>query len=239
MTFILTMLTTYLKSAGRRRLTYVLRALLAFAAFAVVLNYLMRHLHLTADLGFASHYYSIWLQEHGLQMTARFLILLMSAVTILTPAYFAPILSIERQKKTVETLLILPLGTFRIVVGKVMQRLPLILLIILGSTPLLFFCMMFGGVSSTQILAGLGAIVAGLLFCAAVSIFVSAISPRSSPIQTIIYSYLLIALLTFMHLLILWIIDSAHSVYAPPPRNWLADIVIYVNPFVFFLELFI
>jgi ABC-type transport system involved in multi-copper enzyme maturation permease subunit len=100
-------------------------------------------------------------------------------VAMLTPAIASTALTIEREKQTLESLLISGLSTSEIVVGKFFYSLFHIFLLMISSLPLTSVCFMLGGVSAGELIAAYGGIFLGAAVMTAASVQCSSHFHRS------------------------------------------------------------
>ena len=127
----------------------------------------------------------------------------LALMCFLAPAFTASAITQERDAQTFNILLSTPLSSAQIVFGSLMSRLYFVLVLLLAGLPIFLMTMVYGGVTSGQIiecflLAGSTAILTGAL-----AIFVAMLGTGSG--RTIFSFYLIIALyLIFIYLAATW-----------------------------------
>jgi ABC-type transport system involved in multi-copper enzyme maturation permease subunit len=107
-------------------------------------------------------------------MTVQFLV-----VVVLTPAYTAGAIAEEKERKTLEFLLVTDLRDREIVLSKLLSRLANITLLILAGLPILSFLQFLGGVDPNLVLAGFAGTGMTMLSLAGLSILNSALLKRA------------------------------------------------------------
>jgi ABC-type transport system involved in multi-copper enzyme maturation permease subunit len=232
--FIWNILAAYLKSAARRRRTYLLRTIFALSLYAWILFSVLWDYAAKSDM--IPMLDPIRAFEYlGRQIIWEIAFGLGFAVLLLTPIFCAPVISLEREKKTLETLLTTPANSFMILFGKIISCLAMMFFIVLGIAPLLFMGLTFGGIDTTQITETLLFISSLVFLSAGLSIFVSAISRNSSSVATIIYSYLSIvawALIAFFAVFFFALIrNGSHYWYS------IGKLIIASNPVLLFFQI--
>lgn len=119
---------------------------------------------------------------------AQFVLLILIA-----PAMTSGSIAGERERQTLDLLLVTNTRSFRIVIGKTMESFALLSLLILCGLPVTFLCLLTGGVSAGQILLGVLFLLATAFACVSVGVFCSALS-RSSVLSGVL-SYLMLILI--------------------------------------------
>lgn len=109
---------------------------------------------------------------------------------LIAPAMTSASVAGERERQTLDLLLVTNTGSFRIVIGKVMESFAMLALLILCGLPVMSLCLLTGGVSLGQILIGELFLLAEAFACVSVGVFCSSLS-RSTVFSGVI-SYLLI-----------------------------------------------
>ena len=168
-----TVLGRELTAMSKSRRTFALRVLPPL----IMLFYVI--LVLSSSLRESGYEYGPELQMIGRQLFYSLTFILMGLMFLFTPSHCAPIISSEREKQTLELLTITPLRSHDIILGKIGSRVFSLVLIALSTAPIMFVCLMFGGVSPFDITVALGLVVSCILLCAGVSIPISVLSARS------------------------------------------------------------
>ena len=115
----------------------------------------------------------------GQILFAALLIFEMLLVCTVTPAVTAGAISIEREKQTFEMLQATPLGSARLLWGKLISALSYVFLLIFAAVPLASIVFLFGGVALMQLLKGLVALVAAAITLGVYGLFLSALLGRT------------------------------------------------------------
>lgn len=113
-------------------------------------------------------------------------------IILIAPAMTAGAIAGERERQTLDLLLVTNTGSFRIVAGKVMESFAMLGLLIVCGLPVMSLCLLTGGVTVAQILLGELFLLAEALACVSVGVFCSSLS-RSTVVSTIV-SYVVILL---------------------------------------------
>ncbi len=113
--------------------------------------------------------------EFGRKMFVWLSFLLMTGAALLTPAVTADLLTGEKKANTLGLLLLTRLSPVIIVRDKALSRIAYMGQLVVLCMPFLFICMMFGGVSSWQIVAVVGSIFAIILTGLAAGLFFSTV----------------------------------------------------------------
>ena len=122
------------------------------------------------------------------------------AVLVLTPAYSATTIAVEKQRRTLEHLLLTDTNCFTIVIGKWCARSLNALMLILAGIPVASVAMLLGGVGFAELLAVTTITAMSLLATTALSVFVSANTKHVR--DAILGSYTLLVLLLLSPLLV-------------------------------------
>ena len=110
----------------------------------------------------------------GQILFAALLIFEMLLVCTVTPAVTAGAISTEREKQTFEMLQATPLGSVRLLWGKLISALSYVFLMIFAAVPLASLVFLFGGVALMQLLKGLLVLVAAAITLGIYGLFLSA-----------------------------------------------------------------
>lgn len=180
------MLNPILASSGLRRMRSA-KTLLLLAVYEGVL--------LLAALGLLFPFLegtSLYLHRMNQGVTAYLVLMLVqfALVVLVAPAATAGSIAGERERQTLELLLVTGTGSFRIVMGKLMESFAFIALMIVCSLPVMCLTMLPGGVGLGQIMLGMGF----LLVCAfaAASVGALASSLMKTTVGATIVSYVLL-----------------------------------------------
>ena len=114
-------------------------------------------------------------------------------IILIAPAMTAGSVAGERERQTLDLLLVTNTGSFRIVIGKALESFAVLALLIASSLPVMCLCLLTGGVSIGQILIGELFLLAEAFACVSVGVFCSSLS-RSTVVSSVL-SYLMILLI--------------------------------------------
>ena len=98
---------------------------------------------------------SIYDMGSGLTGYVAMLLFQFLLILLVTPALTAGSISGERERQTLELLLVTNTGSLRIVLGKLLESLGLVLLLIIATLPAMCLSLLTGGVTLAQVLVGL------------------------------------------------------------------------------------
>ena len=113
-------------------------------------------------------------------------------IILIAPAMTSASVAGERERQTLDLLLVTNTGSFRIVIGKVMESFAVLALLIVCGLPVMSLCILTGGVSLWQILIGELFLLAEAFACVSIGVFCSA-AARSTVLSGVL-SYLVILL---------------------------------------------
>ena len=114
-------------------------------------------------------------------------------IILIAPAMTSASVAGERERQTLDLLLVTNTGFFRIVMGKVMEGFAMLALLIACGLPVMSLCILTGGVSLGQILIGELFLLAEAFACVSIGVFCSSFS-RSTVLSGVL-SYLTILLI--------------------------------------------
>ena len=109
---------------------------------------------------------------------------------LIAPAMTSGAIAGERERQTLDLLLVTNTGSFRILIGKVLESFAVLALLIVCGLPVMCLCLLTGGVSVGQILLGELFLLAEAFACVSIGVFCSAIF-RSTAISAVM-SYLIL-----------------------------------------------
>lgn len=162
----------------------------------------------------------------------------MGLVLLAVPAIAAGSISGERERQTLDLLLVTKMSPLSIVLGKLMSSLVYIALLVVATLPIFGIAFYFGGVSVGHILGLLGLVFLTSCMVGAVSIFFSCLVKKT--IVAIVLMYLFIGILCFGTLLMLVFYIMYYSMNGMDSQNFpiLGSILILVpNPGVAFFSI--
>ncbi len=161
----------------------------------------------------------------------------MGLVLLAVPAIAAGSISGERERQTLDLLLVTKMSPFSIVLGKLMSSLVYVAFLIVATLPIFGITFYFGGISLKYIFGLLGLVFLTACMVGAVSIFFSCFMKKT--ISAIVLMYLVIGLLCFGTLLILGFYIMYYSMKGFDQQNFpvLGSILILIpNPGVAFFS---
>ena len=171
-------------SATRRMRSF--RTMLVVIAFVGVL--------LLLAFTLLSGLYRGWVYLEQLERSVLAYGVLMAAqcglILLIAPAMTSGAIAGERERQTLELLLVTNTGSFRILLGKVLESFALLALLICCGLPVTGLCMLAGGIGFEQMLLGGLFLLAVAFWAVSIGVFCSAVS-RSTMLSGVL-SYLVI-----------------------------------------------
>ena len=128
----------------------------------------------------------------GPQSYLALLIAQFALIILIAPAMTSASIAGERERQTLDLLLVTNTGSFRIAIGKVMESFAVLALLIVCGLPVMSLCLLTGGVSLAQILIGELFLLAEAFACVSIGVFCSSVA-RSTVLSGVL-SYLVIIL---------------------------------------------
>ena len=202
-------------SAIRRMRTF--RTMLIVIAYEAALLILA----MTMLAGFLKDELYLPLMQRGPQCYAVLLGAQFVMLVLIAPAMTSGSVAGERERRTLDLLLVTNTGSFRIVVGKILESFALLALLIVGAVPVECLCMMTGGETLPQILTGTLFLLAVALACSAVGVFCSSLC-RSTVVSGV---------MSYIFLLLFGIVTALPFVFGYPRRitDVVYDAALYVD----------
>jgi ABC-type transport system involved in multi-copper enzyme maturation permease subunit len=121
------------------------------------------------------------------QFTATFLLVQLGAILVLTPAYAAGAIAEERQRRTLDDLLVTQLSSGSIVLGKLAARWLHVAAVLIAGLPVLSLMQCWGGVDLLLLLAGFAITLLASLSLTGLSLYCSVREPTVPTAVTITY----------------------------------------------------
>jgi ABC-type transport system involved in multi-copper enzyme maturation permease subunit len=115
----------------------------------------------------------------------------MATVALIVPGLVGPTISGERERQTLDLLLVTPLGPARIVVGKLLAALLFVAVLVVACLPLFSVAFLLGGVPLSEVLEAVAFILVGALTLGALSMLVSVLLPRVATSTVVAYLVML------------------------------------------------
>lgn len=110
---------------------------------------------------------------------------------LLVPAITATAITGERDRKTLDLLLVTRMKPRDIIVGKLLASLSTIVLLIVASTPILFLAFVYGGISVMDVIITIGVLMISAFFVGSIGILCSTICKKTSTALVSSYSIIL------------------------------------------------
>ena len=169
----------------------------------------------------------------GQGIFAALLMLETLQVAFLAPAATAGAISLEREKRTLELLVVTPISSPAIVLGKLFSALIYVWLLIAASIPLTAVVFVYGGVAPEDILKGYLVLVVTALGFGAFGLFASSLVKRTQAATAISVFGVLFASIGTIFLLVFWQAMASSDngrgtgvIKGSPPH-----VIAYLNPF--------
>ena len=162
----------------------------------------------------------------------------MGLVLLVVPAVAAGSISGERERQTLDLLLVTKMSPLSIVLGKLMSSLAYIALLVVATLPIFAIAFYFGGISIGHVLGLLGLVFLTACMVGAVSIFFSCLVKKT--VVAIVLMYLVIGVLCFGTLLLLMFYIMYYDMNGINPQDFplLGSILILIpNPGVAFFSI--
>ncbi len=119
----------------------------------------------------------------------------LAMVILIAPAFTSTSITIERDRKTLESLLATPMSPLSIALGKMAGSLTFLVLLVLSGVPVLATLLLLGGVEAKEILAVSAVLLLSAVHLGAIGLLVSVLSSRSY--RAIILTYCLLLVVVF------------------------------------------
>lgn len=162
----------------------------------------------------------------------------MALITLAVPALTAGSISGERERQTLDLLLVTKMSPFAIVTGKLMASLAFILLLIVSTLPVLSLVFFFGGIKVTSMLLMVGFMLMSALMLGSISVFFSCVFKRT--VISVMLVYLIMGVLclgTILAAVLPFTMIDYDSRVNMEPYYWRAALTLIPNPGVAFFSL--
>jgi ABC-2 type transport system permease protein len=116
----------------------------------------------------------------------------MASIALVVPGLIGPAISGERERQTLELLLVTPLGPARIVLGKLVAALALMALLVLACAPLFSVAFLLGGVGPLEVLDLFAFALVVTLCLGSLSMLASVALQRVGPATVVSYLVMLV-----------------------------------------------
>lgn len=189
------MINPILASSARRRMrsirTPILITLYGAMIFAAGLG--------MAFGAFASSTLSIFAMREGVTAYAAMLVIQFAMILLITPAMTAGSIAGERERQTLDMLLVTNTGSLRIVAGKLLESLGYVALLLVAALPTMCLTLITGGVTLADVLTGALFLLVTAFAALSVGVFASAVFRRT--VTATVMAYLLVFLIGVVTLL--------------------------------------
>jgi ABC-2 type transport system permease protein len=151
-------------------------------------------------------------------------------VAVLAPAATAGAISSEREHQTLELLVVTPISSLAIVLGKLLSALAWLFLLIMASIPVTALVFLYGGVAPDDMLRGYAVLLATAVGLGSVGIFFSTLTRRTGASTGLTFVATLVVVVGSVFV---WVFLSntsepnSNGLRKPPP-----EALLYLNPFV-------
>lgn len=189
------MINPILASSARRRMR---------SARTPVLITLYGAMILASGLGmafgaFTSSTLSIFAMREGVTAYAAMLAIQFAMILLITPAMTAGSIAGERERQTLDMLLVTNTGSLRIVAGKLLESLGYVALLLVAALPTMCLTLITGGVTLADVLTGALFLLVTAFAALSVGVFASAVFRRT--VTATVMAYLLVFLIGVVTLL--------------------------------------
>ncbi len=213
---------------GRRAFVILTIYLLLLGGFAWMVELILER---NATSGFGGATYAG--ASIGQGIFAALIMLETLQVAFLAPAATAGAISLEREKQTLELLVVTPISSLAIVLGKLLSALVYVWLLIAASIPLTAVVFVFGGVAPDDVLRGYIVLVVTALGLGSFGLFCSSLVKRTQAATAITIFGVLLTTIGSVFLLGFWgVMTTRDSGDGNGPVRGSAPVELaYLNPF--------
>ncbi len=184
------MLNPILTSSAVRRMRSI-RLPLVLLGYAIMMTAI-------AYVGYAQYmdHVFVTMLGQGNRMHGILIMLQCVLLVLISPAMTSGAIAGERERQTLEMLLVTRTGAYRIVMGKLLESMMSLVLVVLCGLPAMCLNLLLGGVTVSQILLTECYLIALAFAAGAIGVFASSLC-RTTMVSTIV-SYILILLIGFL-----------------------------------------
>ena len=213
---------------GRRAFVILTIYLLLLGGFAWMVELIMER---SVSTGFGSSTYAG--ASIGQGIFAALLMLETLQVAFLAPSATAGAISLEREKRTLELLVVTPISSVAIVLGKLLSALVYVWLLIAASIPLTAVVFVYGGVAPDDVLRGYIVLIVTALGLGSFGLFCSSLVKRTQAATAITIFGVLVISIGTVFLLAFWGTMTTHDNNDGngPVRGSAPQEIAYLNPF--------
>jgi ABC-type transport system involved in multi-copper enzyme maturation permease subunit len=138
-----------------------------------------------ADIGSSGNI--VGLGSTGAQVFRALAGVVMATVALVVPGVVGPTISGERERQTLDLLLVTPLGPARIVLGKLIAALAFVVLLVIACLPLFSVAFLLGGVGVGEVFEVVAFTLVGAITIGSLSMLVSVLVKRVSSATVVSY----------------------------------------------------
>ncbi|HEY6014548.1 MAG TPA: ABC transporter permease subunit [Candidatus Limnocylindrales bacterium] len=211
---------------GRRAFVILTIYLLLLGGFAWMVEMIMER---NMSTGFGSSTYAG--ASIGQGIFAALLMLETLQVAFLAPAATAGAISLEREKRTLELLVVTPISSIAIVLGKLLSALVYVWLLIAASIPLTAVVFVYGGVAPDDVLRGYLVLIVTALGLGSFGLFCSSLVKRTQAATAITIFGVLVISIGSVFLLAFWGAMTTRTTNDGTTRGSAPQELGYLNPF--------
>lgn len=214
---------------GRRAFVILTIYLLLLGGFAWMVELIMER---TYSYGFGGNG-TYATAAIGQGIFAALLMLETLQVAFLAPSSTAGAISMEREKQTLELLVVTPISSLAIVLGKLLSALVYVWLLIAASIPLTAVVFVYGGVAPEDVVRGYLVLIVTALGLGSFGLFCSSLVKRTQAATAITIFGVLIMSIGSIFVLIFWqAMSSADDGRGNGPiKGRPPEVIAYLNPF--------
>lgn len=139
---------------------------------------------------FANPSISIYVMRQGMQAYAGMLAIQFALILLITPAMTAGSIAGERERQTLDMLLVTNTGSLRIVAGKLLESLGYVALLLVAALPSMCLTLVTGGVTLADVLTGALFLLVTAFATLSVGVFASAVFRRT--VTATVMAYLIV-----------------------------------------------
>ena len=226
------MINPILASSARRRMRSIRTPILITLYGAMIL---------ASGLGmafgaFTSSTLSIFAMREGVTAYAAMLAIQFAMILLITPAMTAGSIAGERERQTLDMLLVTNTGSLRIVAGKLLESLGYVALLLVAALPTMCLTLITGGVTLADVLTGALFLLVTAFAALSVGVFASAVFRRT--VTATVMAYLLVFLIGVVTLLpmvlgVSYIGSHYDDMYASTMASSAAASGLSVNAFIY------
>jgi len=214
---------------GRRAFVILTIYLLLLGGFAWMVELIMER---TYSYGFGGNG-TYATAAIGQGIFAALLMLETLQVAFLAPSSTAGAISLEREKQTLELLVVTPITSLAIVLGKLLSALVYVWLLIAASIPLTAVVFVYGGVAPEDVLRGYLVLIVTALGLGSFGLFCSSLVRRTQAATAITIFGVLVMTIGSVFVLIFWqaMATADNGAGSGPIKGGPPQAIAYLNPF--------